>query len=68
MYSMSIAIKARPARTTQMKRGLVKEREKLFSRLPDLNAAIKEAKPDHPKSEKLTLATSLFYLRSGMPD
>jgi DNA-binding transcriptional regulator YiaG len=56
MYSMSVAVKERPARTSQAKRGLVKEREKLFARLQQINAAIEKAGTDGKKSEKLTLA------------
>jgi DNA-binding transcriptional regulator YiaG len=53
---MSVAVKARPARATHGKRGLIKEREKLFARLQEINAAIKETKTDGANSEKLTLA------------
>jgi len=53
---MSVAVKARPVRTTQAKRALVKEREKLFARLQEINAAIEDASADSKKSEKLTLA------------
>ena len=53
---MSVAVKTRPARPTQAKRGLVKEREKLFARLQEINAAIEEARTDDTKSERLTLA------------
>jgi len=35
---------------------LVKEREKLFARLQEINAAIEDAGADSKKSEKLTLA------------
>jgi transcriptional regulator with XRE-family HTH domain len=56
MYSMSAAVKERPVRSTQAKRGLVKEREKLFAKLQEINAAIEEAGTDGKKSEKLTLA------------
>jgi transcriptional regulator with XRE-family HTH domain len=56
MYSMSVAVKERPTRTRQAKRGLVKEREKLFAKLQEINAAIEEAGADGKKSEKLTLA------------
>jgi hypothetical protein len=35
---------------------LIKEREKLFTRLQEINAAIKEGKTDDAKSEKLSLA------------
>ena len=40
MYSMSAAVKERPVRATQAKRGLIKEREKLFAKLQEINAAI----------------------------
>jgi DNA-binding XRE family transcriptional regulator len=56
MYSMSAAVKERPFRATQAKRGLVKEREKLFAKLQEINAAIEEAGADGKSSEKLTLA------------
>lgn len=56
MYSMSVAVKERPVRVTQAKRSLVKEREKLFARLQEINAAIEDASADSKKSEKLTLA------------
>ena len=54
---MSVAVKARPTRPAHVKRGLIKEREKLFARLHEINTAIKESKPDDAKSEKLTLAS-----------
>ena len=53
---MSAAVKERAVRVTQAKRGLVKEREKLFARLQEINAAIEDASADTKKSEKLTLA------------
>lgn len=53
---MSAAVKERPIRATQVKRGLVKEREKLFAKLQEINAAIEEAGANGKKSEKLTLA------------
>ena len=53
---MSVAVKERPTRTSQAKRSLVKEREKLFAKLQEINAAIEEAGADSKKSEKLTLA------------
>jgi len=56
MYSMSAAVKERPVRATQAKRGLVKEREKLFAKLQELNAAIEEAGADGKNSGMLTLA------------
>jgi DNA-binding transcriptional regulator YiaG len=52
---MSIAVKARRARLTQAKRGLVKEREKLFARLQEINAAIEDASADSKDSQRLTL-------------
>jgi DNA-binding transcriptional regulator YiaG len=52
---MSIAIKARPTKPARLKSGLIKEREKLFTRLQEINTAIKESKPDDTNSEKLTL-------------
>ena len=36
---MSAAVKERPVRATQAKRGLGKERQKLFARLQEINAA-----------------------------
>jgi DNA-binding transcriptional regulator YiaG len=56
MYPMSAAVKERPVRVTQAKRGLVKERKKLFARLQEINAAIEDASADSKKSEKLALA------------
>ena len=53
---MSVAVKARPSKLADRKSGLIKEREKLFARLQEINAAIKENKTDDTKSEKLTLA------------
>ena len=53
---MSPAVKERPVRATR-RRGLIKEREKLFARLQEINAAIEEAGGNAGKSEKLTLAT-----------
>lgn len=53
---MSAAVKERPVRVTQAKRGLVKEREKLFARLREINAALENASADSKKSEKLRLA------------
>ena len=59
---MSTAISERPARTTQPKRNLHKEREALFAKLQEVNQAIQEADTDAKKSEKLTLAN----LRSSL--
>ena len=56
MYSMSTAVKERPVRVTQAKRDMLKERDKLFARLQQINAAIEDASADSKKSEKLTLA------------
>jgi|ERR1044071_4270152 transcriptional regulator with XRE-family HTH domain len=66
---MSVAVKARPVRTTQAKRALVKEREKLFASLQEINAAIEDAGEDSKKSEKLTLAklrTALGWSRNQL--
>jgi DNA-binding transcriptional regulator YiaG len=52
-----------------VKRGLIEEREKLCARLQELNAAIKDAKTDDVKSEKLTLAnlrTALDWSRNQL--
>ena|SRR5436190_23280990 len=56
MYFMSVAVKERPVRTSQAKRVLVKEREKLFAKLQEINAAIEKASTGGNKSEKLTLS------------
>ncbi|MEW6302021.1 MAG: hypothetical protein AB1705_01025 [Verrucomicrobiota bacterium] len=53
---MSGAVKERPARAKPVKRGLVKEREKLFARLQEIDAAIAETGADRKKSDKQTLA------------
>ena len=53
---MSTTVKARPARAAQEKRSLVKEREKLFTNLQEINQAIQEADTETAKSEKPTLA------------
>ena len=51
---MRAAVKERPVRRAQTKWALEKEREKLRSRLQEVNAAISES--DRNKPEKLTLA------------
>ena len=53
---MSTAVKDRPAKASQAKRALEKEREKLFARLQEINEAIQEADTDTAKSGKLTLS------------
>lgn len=53
---MSTAVRERPAKAGQVKRGLEKEREKLFAKLQEINHAIQEAETDTEKSGKLTLA------------
>ena len=53
---MSTAVKERPMKAVRAKRGLVKEREKLFAKLQEVNQAIQEADNETAKSEKLTLA------------
>jgi len=53
---MSTALKDRPAKASQAKRALEKEREKLFTRLQEINEAIQEADTETAKSEKLTLS------------
>src|SRR5437667_7753346 len=56
MYSMSTAVKERPAKAVQVKRSLEKEREKLFAKLQEINQAIQETEADNEKSENMTLA------------
>ena len=66
---MSVAVKDRPVRTSQTKRGLVKERETLFARLREINAAIEEAGANADKTEKLTLnnlRTALGWSRNQL--
>jgi len=53
---MSTAVRERPAKAGEVKRGLEKEREKLFAKLQEINHAIQEAETDTEKSGKLTLA------------
>lgn len=53
---MSTAVKEQPTRAAQVKRGLEKEREKLFAKLHEINRAIQAAETDTQKSEKLTVA------------
>ena len=53
---MSAAVKERPTKAVRVKRGLEKEREKLFAKLQEINHAIQEADTEPAKSEKLTLA------------
>ena len=56
MYPMSTAVKERPAKAVRAKRSLEKQRDKLFSKLQEINHAIHEAGTDTAKSEKMTLA------------
>src|SRR2546426_698425 len=56
MYSMSTAVKERPAKAVRAKRSLEKQRGKLFAKLQEINHAIHEAGTDTAKSENLTLA------------
>jgi transcriptional regulator with XRE-family HTH domain len=56
MYSMSTAVRERPAKAVRVKRSLEKEREKLFAKLQEINQAIQDADTKTTKSEKLTLA------------
>jgi len=56
MYSMSTAVKERPAKAVRAKRSLEKERDKLFAKLQEINHAIHEAGTDTAKSEKMPLA------------
>ena len=53
---MRTAVKERPTKAVRVKRGLEKEREKLFAKLQEINHAIQEADTEPAKSEKLTLA------------
>ncbi len=53
---MSTAVKERPTKAVRVKRGLVKEREKLFEKLQEINHAIQEADTQSARSGKLTLA------------
>src|SRR5687767_6626124 len=53
---MSLAAKQRAVRAIHSKRNLEKEREKLFTRLQEVNRAIQEAEVDTKKSEVGTLA------------
>src|SRR5262245_32683278 len=52
---MSVAVKERPVRRNSAKRLLVRERERLFAKLREINRAIEET-TDENKSEKLSLA------------
>ena len=66
---MSTAVKERPARAAQVKRSLVREREKLFAKLQEINQAIQDAETDTGKSAKLTLAklrTALGWSRNQL--
>jgi DNA-binding transcriptional regulator YiaG len=60
---MSTAVRERPAKAGQVKRGLEKEREKLFAKLQEINHAIQEAETDTEKSRKLTLGNLRMALR-----
>lgn len=53
---MSVAVRERPAKASQGKRGLQKEREQLFARLQEVNQAIQAAEPSARKPEKPDLA------------
>jgi DNA-binding XRE family transcriptional regulator len=66
---MSTAVRERPAKAGEVKRGLEKEREKLFAKLQEINHAIQEAETDTEKSGKLTLAklrTALGWSRNQL--
>src|ERR1051325_8722982 len=63
MYSMSTAVKERPAKAAQAKRNLEKERDRLFAKLQELNQAIQEADTETAKSEKLPLVKLRAALR-----
>src|SRR5215510_8720680 len=53
---MGTAVRERPAKAAQVKRKLVKEREKLFAKLQEINHAIQKTETDSAKSERLSLA------------
>jgi len=53
---MSAAFRERLAKAGQVKRSLVKERDKLFAKLQEINRAIQKTETDTAKPEKLTLA------------
>ena len=66
---MSTAVRERPAKAGQVKRGLEKERDKLLAKLQEINRAIQEAETDTEKSRKLTLAklrTALGWSRNQL--
>jgi DNA-binding transcriptional regulator YiaG len=66
---MSTAVKERPTKAAQVKRGLEKQRDKLFAKLQEINRAIDEAETDTTKSGKLTLAqlrTALGWSRNQL--
>ena len=66
---MSTVVKERPAKPVQVKRGLEKEREKLFAKLQEINHAIQEAETDPEKSGQLTigkLRTALGWSRNQL--
>lgn len=52
---MSLAVKERRVRGMQAKRDLIKEREQLFARLQEVNAAIEETGAEAENSGKLSL-------------
>jgi DNA-binding transcriptional regulator YiaG len=53
---MSTAVRERPVKAGHVKRSLEKEREKLFTKLQQINQAIQEAETDTGKSGKFTLS------------
>jgi transcriptional regulator with XRE-family HTH domain len=66
---MSTAVMDPPAKTGQVKRGLEKERKKLYAKLQEINQAIQKADTDTGKSGKLTLAklrTALGWSRKQL--
>jgi DNA-binding transcriptional regulator YiaG len=66
---MSAVVKERPGQMAQLKRALEKEREKLFTRIQEINEAIREAEAGSAKSEKLMLAklrSALGWSRSQL--
>ena len=66
---MSAVVKERPGQMAQLKRTLEKEREKLFTRIQEINEAIREAEAGSAKSDKLSLArlrSALGWSRSQL--
>src|SRR5213594_1566436 len=53
---MSTVVKERPRKAGQPRRSLVKERDKLFARLQEINHAMQKAEAGTSKPEKMTIA------------